>query len=474
MLLVLVAVMLAIAAKTARHLPGAGYFTMSSRRFDAWVAALGYTGGIANAWVLTLMCAAAFSLGLSALWLWLAVLAGCALNLWFVVPGLHAATLGQGHVTLLQVLFADIDPGRRPAVVYSTIFIMTVTLLLLASAALGFGADVLQAELAFAKEATIALALILIVMALFSGAQSAANMCDAVQTILLFAAAVLLLSSLWIAAGGWRELWIGLGDVGADSLDVFGGAAGVVAIAFVAGAMGLGLGVSGQVQALNRCIEIREEAVGRFRRIAIAWIAVLLGVVLLCGWCARVMYTGLADPRQAMIAISMRLLPLWAGGVLVLAVTGAVMLSAANLLATVCTSCVLDLRRSGRSFSLARYRGVLLVAAVLSYALATCLPGSGLDRGFFAFTALGASFGPLLLVRLSGKRIRTGSTLGAMWSGFVLSLLFHLLPDTPGDFMERVLPFIAALGIALGGGERRRNPNRADRSEETMHDRLPI
>jgi Na+/proline symporter len=92
----------------------------------------------------------------------------------------------------------------------------------------------------------------------------------------------------------------------------------------------------------------------------------------------------------------------------------------------------------------------------------------------FAFTALGASLGPLLLVRLSGKRIRPGSTLGAMWAGFLLSLVFHLLPDSPGDFLERVLPFIASLGIALTGGERRRNPDRADRSEETMHDRVPI
>src|SRR4029079_1118923 len=49
-----------------------------------------------------------------------------------------------------------------------------------------------------------------------------------------------------------------------------------------------------------------------------------------------------------------------------------------------------------------------------------------------------ASLGPLVLVRLSGKRIRPGSTLGAMWAGFLLSLIFHLLPDSPGDFLERV------------------------------------
>jgi sodium/proline symporter len=96
------------------------------------------------------------------------------------------------------------------------------------------------------------------------------------------------------------------------------------------------------------------------------------------------------------------------------------------------------------------------------------------EHAMFGYAAIGAAFGPLLLVRISGKRVRPGATLGAMWSGFILSLLFHLLPDSPGDFLERVLPFVAALGIALTGGERRRNPDRADRSQETVHDRVPI
>ncbi|MET0660940.1 MAG: hypothetical protein ABW110_22605, partial [Steroidobacteraceae bacterium] len=64
--------------------------------------------------------------------------------------------------------------------------------------------------------------------------------------------------------------------------------------------------------------------------------------------------------------------------------------------------------------------------------------------------------------------------IGAMSAGFMLVCVFHAMPDAPGDFLERVLPFVAGLGIALSGGERRRNPDRADRAEETVHDRLPI
>ena len=107
------------------------------------------------------------------------------------------------------------------------------------------------------------------------------------------------------------------------------------------------------------------------------------------------------------------------------------------------------------------------VAALLAFLASQLEPA-------WAARYLAVLFGPLLLVRLSGKRIRPGSILGAMWAGFILTVLFHLLPDAPGDFLERVLPFLAAFGIALTGGERRRNPDRADRSQETVHDRIPI
>jgi len=110
--------------------------------------------------------------------------------------------------------------------------------------------------------------------------------------------------------------------------------------------------------------------------------------------------------------------------------------------------------------------------------LATCLvayePVSLLNQWLFAYNVMGASFGPLLLVRLTGKRVRPGSTLGAMWAGCILTVLFHLLPDSPGDILERVFPFVASLGIALTGGDRRRNPDRADRAQDTVHDRVPI
>jgi len=463
MLLALAALMVAVAAFAARRMHNAADFVISSRRQQAWVAALGYTGGATSAWLLVLMCAAAFSWGISALWLWIGTLFCCVINLWFVAPRLRMASVGQDQVTLIQMLSADAGERLQPAVARSAVFIVTTLLLLFAGAALRFGADMIEAQLAFSASTVITSSLLLVAICLFCGGLFAASICDALQMSLLLAAAVLLLLPAWIAGGGWA----GLSASTAASPGLFGGRSGVAAVAFVIGMLSIGLAMPGQVQALSRCVAVRDEAAFKdLRWIALIWTALLLGTVLMCGWCASVMYAGLEDPREAMFTLATRMLPPWLSVILVLALAGAVMLSTASLLLTVAASFAAG--------SLVRGRVALLVVSVLLCVLAIYLPGDSLDHGFFAFTALGASFGPLLLVRLSGKRIRPRSTLGAMWAGFILSILFHLLPDAPGDFLERVLPFIAALGIALGGGERRRNPDRADRSQETMHDRVPI
>jgi sodium/proline symporter len=124
--------------------------------------------------------------------------------------------------------------------------------------------------------------------------------------------------------------------------------------------------------------------------------------------------------------------------------------------------------------SLALAHVALLLCAALTLLLALYAEDAYLERSMLALGLMGSTLGPLLLVRLGGKRVRPGSTLGALWAGALLTLVFHLLPDAPGDFLERVVPFVAALGIALTGGERRRNLDRADRNQPTMHDRVPI
>lgn len=473
-LLALLAAVLSIMTWAARRTHNAADFALANRRLGPWLVTLGYAASAVNAWMLMTVAAAAFLWGLSAAWIWAAVLLGCIVNVWFVAPRLRAAAIGSGGITVIHVLGVDAGDRLQPLVMRSAVLIAMLALLLQIAAILQF-AGIMLADIGLDTPRVLVFSLATIAAAVFAGGIRAASVIDTIQSVMLLAVALFLPLPALIAVGGLSELQIAFTTIGPDAMDWFDGKSGVAAVAFASGVVGLGLAMCGQPHALVRFMAAKDESTLRIARWAApVWIAILLAAVVFCGWCARVLYSGLEHPEQSLAVIASRLLPPWLATLIVIGLAAAVISAIASQLLVIASGLAVDLKRPTTPPSLTWLRGMLLVAAVLACINLLYTPSKIGDHAMFAFTALGASLGPLLLVRLSGKRIRPGATLGAMWAGFLLSLVFHLLPDSPGDFLERVLPFIASLGIALTGGERRRNPDRANRSEETMHDRVPI
>ena len=91
---------------------------------------------------------------------------------------------------------------------------------------------------------------------------------------------------------------------------------------------------------------------------------------------------------------------------------------------------------------------------ILATTLALVWRADIFSRVLCAFSAAGSAFGPILIMRLLGRSVSERSTLLAMLAGFGLTVAISLLPDMPGDFAERVLPFIAAGTIAWIGSQK--------------------
>lgn len=466
--------LMAVAVWAARRTHTSTDFFLARRRLGAPLLALSHVANGTSGWMLFAMAGSAFAWGRAALWIWVAVLCGYAVNLLYVAPRLRLLSMGQGSLTVAQVLACDAGDRFQPLVLRSAALIVFATFLLEMGAVFHAG-SLLAAELGFDATTAIVTAFIVIVACIVTGGYWAACATDVAQVaILLFLGLLLPLVAL-AAAGGAGQLQTGFAALGPAANHWFGGRTGVVAVAFVAGVGGFGFALAGQPHALSRFMAAKDEAVLRTAPwIALACIGVLLGAMLMCGWCASVLYAGLDDPGRAVFVIAERILPPWASAMVVAALMCAVLSGIGNRLLLVASSLSTDMRAENTPASFAWARVVLVLFAIVTLCFSLYSRDDLTERTLFAFFGPGAAFGPLLLVRLAGKRVRPGSTLGAMWAGFVLTALFHALPDAPGDFLERVLPFVAALGIALSGGERRRNPDRADRSQETVHDRVPI
>lgn len=474
-LLAFAALLLAVAVWAGRRTHNAADLVLANRRLGLWPLALSCAANTVNGWLLMTLAGAAFVWGWSAAWIWAAFVAGAALALFFIAPRLRSITVAQGNATLFQVLSVDAGDRLQPWVARSASLIFLLCVLLQTSAMLRFAGALLVDEFGFNLISMALTSVFLITVCAFAGGLRAAAVGDAVQIITIVVLGALLLLAARVAIGGSEQLQIAFTALGPTATDWFGGRNGVVALAFAAGVFCIGLGTTGQPQIATRFMAARDEVtLRRASWLALACVALLVGVGLCCGWAASVLYAGSNRPELAMFTIADRLLPPALAAVMVAALIAAILANAGTQLLALASSLGIDLRRMNAPLSISWIRAAMVLSAVLVVLSTLIAPLSLFEHAMFGYAAIGASFGPLLLVRISGKRVRAGATLAAIWSGFILSVLFHLLPDSPGDFLERVMPFVASLGIALTGGERRRNPDRADRSQETVHDRVPI
>jgi uncharacterized membrane protein YgaE (UPF0421/DUF939 family) len=58
---------------------------------------------------------------------------------------------------------------------------------------------------------------------------------------------------------------------------------------------------------------------------------------------------------------------------------------------------------------------------------------------------MGSAFGPSVISKILKWQVTASSVLMSIIMGFVLAVLFFLLPNTPGDWLERVVPFLVSL-----------------------------
>src|ERR1044072_6347479 len=98
-LLASLAALLSIMTWAARRTHSAADFAIANRRLGPWLVTLSYAASAVNAWMLMTVAAAAFAWGLSAAWLWAAVVLGCIVNMWLVAPRLRAASISSGGIT---------------------------------------------------------------------------------------------------------------------------------------------------------------------------------------------------------------------------------------------------------------------------------------------------------------------------------------------------------------------------------------
>ena len=458
-LLVYLIVLLAIGLWARERVADSADFHLAGRRMGPVIAALSASASSSSAWTLLGMSGAAYAWGLQAIWLIPAVVSGFFINWVFIAPRLQPASHANGALTLVEFLARDTpEPAERRLRVIGALIILFCFTLYVASQFQAAGTAISTATPIGPTAAMVGGALIVIAY-VFLGGFWAASVTDAVQGLMMLAVALILPAVALFAVGGPGALWAGLQALEDPSLlRLVNQPSLLLAMVFVAGLFGIGLGYPGQPHVVNRFMALQSaDQIRLARRIALGWaVLIYIGMVAL-GWSGRVLKPVLADGEAVLLVLAVELLPAVLGGLITGGVLAAIMSTADSQLLVAGSAVSHDLRRGRISLQLDRVVIVLLgIAAVL---LALYFPASIFDRVLFAWQVLGNAFGPLLIVLLFAGPVDARYRLAAMLTGALLTVLISFFPQAPGNAVERLVPFFLALMIAWMGC-RARNPRR--------------
>jgi sodium/proline symporter len=296
----------------------------------------------------------------------------------------------------------------------------------------------------------------------------AISVTDMLQGLVMAIIAIILPTAAFFAAGGWDGIFTSLAANAPEAyLSATGLQPALVFLGFVLGIASIGLGPFGQPHLISRLMALKDDK-SRHQGFAIAmgWAVIVYVGMTILALSARALFGSLEDGESLFYRVASELLPAALAGIVIASVLSAVMSTVDSILLSASAAVAHDMglarRYPGKELLVSR--AVMVSIAVLAVILTLTLDATIFDRVLFAWSALGAAFGPIVLTRVLNIEPEANAILLAMVSGFAMTVLFYALGQAapmanpvmetlrswaalPGDPFERFVPWIAPMLI---------------------------
>jgi sodium/proline symporter len=449
--------------------PTSDDYLIASRQVSPWLTALSSAATNNSGFMFIGLLGFTYRFGVQAVWLQLGWILGDVVA-WIWVHRRVRERSGRLGVSSMPELVASDDQGRvaRPIAAVAGI----ITFLFLggyAAAQLKAGSTALSGLFGWDPAVGAVLGAIVVVVYCYAGGIRASIWTDAAQALVMLASLTALFAFAVARVGGPVALWDALTAADPALVDWVPDlrlGLPLYLLGFVAG----GFGVVGQPHVMIRSMASRSaEAIAPARRVYFLWYVPFSIVAVATGLYGRVLLPDLlagAAPDQvaraaenALPALATLLLPEILLGTLLAAVFAATMSTADSQILACSAAITHDVAPRLRTSYLAGKAATLGVAAM---ALAIALFASDDVFGLVldAWSALGATLGPLLLVRIAGAPLPTGRALAMMASGLVTVTLWGR-SDLSGDAFQLLPGFAVPALVYLAGAALDRARRRA-------------
>ncbi|MBC6403030.1 MAG: sodium/proline symporter [Hyphomonadaceae bacterium] len=434
----------------------ADFFIGGGRGLGAWTAGLSYAASTSSAWVLLGFTGILFSRGLIALWLLPGIFGGYVLT-WIVMgPRLNDETRHRGHVTIVDFMATDASARMKRMIGLTAAAMILFCFVFYISSQFQAAGNAFSSVFHMESAEAILLGATIIVVYCLLGGFWAASITDAIQACIMGIGCILVPMVTLASAGGIGNVLSTLSaNETAGFFSLTGESVGFVGVGLALGLLGTGLGALGQPQLLNRIMAVESRSARlRGAAITIGWGAIIYTGLVWLALSARAMEIEAGGESLFFVAAGQFLPPVLAG-VVIAAVLSAVMSTVDSLLLAAASAISRDAGFRWKNPKRALLTGRVAMGAVAVFAvlMTLYLPRDIFSRVLFAWVALGAAFGPIILTRCLGWQVRSEFRLFAMLAGFLTAVAAYYIDGPVAEVVEKWVAWIVGLAILRFGRE---------------------
>jgi len=441
-------------------------FVIGGKRFGGAALALSERATGESAWLLLGLTGHAYAEGIGSIW----VALGCVIGILFIwqvmAKRLRRETEKTGAMTVSSLLARKFPGAERNISLISALIVVFFFLFYIAAQFSGSG-KVLQKTFGMDPMWGVIIGSVVVIIYCMMGGFIAVVVTDVFQSILMIITLVVFpIIALFVAESLNMNLIQSIEAANPSFLSLTEGKTGFTAVLFILSGLSWALGYTGQPQLLTRMMAIRNDRdVRKAKWIATIWTlfayagAIMIGLFGIAfvqqGYLGHESAKLAADSEKILPVMVMTLVNPILAGFLLSGVISAMMSTAATELtvssASIEEDIVSKLRQAimSNSQKLWLNKFLTLIVGLSAFILALTLTDTVYGLVSYAWSGIGSSFGPALLLVLFWKRVSRAGIYASLVCGTVGTIIWKNLFEADTGVSERLASFVFAFTMAV-------------------------
>ncbi len=422
--------MLGIGWATSRQTRSPLDFFLADRSLKAWVTAISSTASSESAWAVLGTVGLAYKEGLSAIWFLPGCLLGYLINWFFIAEKLRKRSHEIQAVTLPDYIENYFNDTKHILRLISVVIIFSCMMAYVAAQFTAIG-KTFDAIFGIPHYLSISIGGAIVLIYTMMGGVRAVAWTDFIQGLIMVFGLVVLSLVAMQSLGGFSGMIAEVDRISPSTLEWMGGKTTAGFLGSMVGLLGIGLGYPGQPHVITRYMAAKNtQAIQQGTWIALGWGLLIYSSSILLGICGQALFPGLEDPEHLFPKAAEQLLPTLLTAIVLTGVLAAIMSTVSAQILVAASAVAHDIYSKMLKQSLSHTK-ILFVSrlTVLLLGLGAMWIALGETRVIFwfvlfAWSGLGASFGPLILFTLYWKKVTRQGAVAGMLTGFLTTLIW--------------------------------------------------